>query len=168
MTTNKADKAIKERVDDLVNIYCNYVFGVSRDAGWHAPGQLESIVNASMMKKGGSRAKFLTARTSAGSERQANDSSNAKSLNEICFVRNKHFDFNFAKTLISKLEIKQQMALVSHRYLTYVYKKPATEAEVAKYLEVTEKTVYNRKKSAEKKMIEQVQLIEEVKKIKAA
>jgi len=44
------------------------MFGVDRDAGWHAPSLLEALQSASMAKKSGSRAKFLTVRFSASVE----------------------------------------------------------------------------------------------------
>ncbi len=136
---------MKERIQKLIDIYATYVFGVDRDAGWHAPSQLEAIIAASMAKSSGSKTKALTARVSAGEERQGNDSSNDKMVNEIRFVRNKHYDFELAKMLFSKLEDKQLLALVGGVYLRYVYKRVHSESEIAEYFEVT-KAVYRHNK----------------------
>lgn len=158
---------MEKRIQKLINVYCSHMFSADSDAGWHAPSQLEALITASMAKKSGGK-KQITARVSAGSEQKGNDSSNDKMVKEMQFVRNKHFDFEFAKILLSKIEIKSLLALIAKQYLTYVYKREHTELEVAEYLQVTEKTVYNRKKSAMILLCAHMELIEEFKKIKAA
>ena len=168
MESTKKDEAMKARIEKLIDVYCSFVFGVDRDAGWHAPSQLESLVSASMAKKSGGRAKYLTARVSAGSEHQGNDRADDKMINEMRFVRNKHYDFELAKILLSKIEIKNLLALLAGRYLNQVYHRPHTEPEIAHYLKVSEKTVYNRKKSAEGLLASHMQLIEELQDIRTA
>lgn len=168
MKTKKADEVMKKRIEKLIDVYCAFMFGVDRDAGWHAPSQLESLQSASMAKKSGGRAKFLTARFSGSAEHQSNDKADEKMINEISYVRNKHYDFRLAQMLFSRLEDKQLLAMLAGRYLKYVYKREHTEKEVAEYLETTEKTVYNRKKAAELMLSSQIKLIAEFEKIRAA
>jgi len=135
MKTKKADEAMKKRIEKLVDVYCTFMFGVDRDAGWHAPSQLEALISASIVKNSGGRAKFLTVRFSSSAEHQVNDKADEKMINEISFVRKKHYDFELAKMLFSKLEDKQLLALLAGRYLKYVYKREHTNKEIAEYLE---------------------------------
>jgi len=145
MKTKKADEAMKKRIEKLVDVYCTFMFGVDRDAGWHAPSQLEALISASIVKNSGGRAKFLTVRFSSSAEHQVNDKADEKMINEISFVRKKHYDFELAKMLLGKLEDKQTLALIAGVYLNYVYKKTHSDQDIASYLKV-EKHVYRHNK----------------------
>jgi len=68
-------------------------------------------------------------------------------INEMRFVRKKHYDYELAKVLFSKLEEKQLLALVGGAYLNYVYKCEHTEVEVAKYLNISKATYRHNKKT---------------------
>ena len=46
--TATANKQMKARIQKLIDVYCTFIFGVDRDAGWHAPSQLEALKTASM------------------------------------------------------------------------------------------------------------------------
>jgi len=152
---------MKERIQKLIDIYATYVFGVDRDAGWHAPSQLECLQSASMAKKSGLRAKQLSARFSASDERQVNDRSDDKMINEIRFVRNQHHDFKLAAMLFAKLEAKQLLAMVAETYLKQVYKHPFTDAQVSEYLKLNKHTYRHRRKMAHKLIEQQLIFIEE-------
>ena len=137
---------MKERIQKLIDIYATYVFGVDRDAGWHAPSQLESLQSASMAKRSGLQVKQLSASFSTSDERQPNDRSDDKMINEMRFLRNKHYDYKLAEMLLSSLEEKQKLALLGGPYLNYIYKRAHSEAEIADYIGI-KKAVYrfNRK-----------------------
>jgi hypothetical protein len=136
MKSKKIDKAMEARIQKLIDVYCTFMFGVDRDAGWHAPSQLESLVTACNKKRASFQRKQLTVRFAAGDERQANDRADEKMIDEMRFVRKKHYDFELAKMLFSKLEDRQLLALLAGRYLKHVYKREHTNQEVANYLEV--------------------------------
>jgi len=159
---------MKERIQKLIDIYATYVFGVDRDAGWHAPSQLECLQTASMAKKSGLKAKQLSARFSSSDERQPNDRSDDKMINEMRFVRNQHHDFKLAKMLFSKLEEKQLLAVFAEQYLTQVYKRPFSDIQVSEYLELSKHTYRHRRKTAHKFIEQQLEFIEEYEKLKTA
>ncbi len=130
------------------------MFGVDRDAGWHAPSQLEALQLASIAVMSGKRAKVLTVRFSTSVEHQVNDKADEKMINEIGFVRNQHYDFKLAKMLMGKLEEKQMLALLAGKYLAYVYKREHTDQEVSDYLEI-EKRAYRHNKNRALVIIEE-------------
>jgi hypothetical protein len=154
MKSKKIDKAMEARIQKLIDVYCTFMFGVDRDAGWHAPSQLESLVTACNKKRASFQRKQLTVRFAAGDERQANDRADEKMIDEMRFVRKKHYDFELAKMLFSRLEDKQLLALVGERYLRYVYKREHTNQEIAEYLE-TEVRALRHNKARAKVIIEQ-------------
>jgi len=155
------DEKMKARIQKLIDVYCAFVFGVDRDAGWHAPSQLESLFSASMAKRSGGKNKTLTACFSSSAEHQGNDKADEKIINEINYVRNKHYDFRLAQMLFSKLEDKQLLALLAEHYLKYVYKREFSESETAGYLGIEKHTYRYNKKRAEKLLIEHIDFINE-------
>ena len=157
---------MKQRIQRLIDIYCNFMFGVDRDAGWHAPSQLEALQSASMALKSGKSSKFLTVRFSSSVEHQVNDKADEKMINEMQYVRNKHYDFELAKMLFEKLEDKQLVALLGRRYLQYVYKKPFKRFEVADYLGMTIDSLKHNKKKGFMLVEKNLTLIEAYEKIK--
>jgi hypothetical protein len=160
MKSKKIDKAMEARIQKLIDVYCTFMFGVDRDAGWHAPSQLESLVTACNKKRASFQRKQLTVRFAAGNERQANDRADEKMIDEMRFVRKKHYDFELAKMLFSKLEDKQLLALVGDRYLKYVYRQDFTEQEVAEYIQVSKASYRHNKKAALIKINEHLVFIE--------
>jgi hypothetical protein len=42
---------MKERIQKLIDVYCDHMFSTDRDAGWHAPSQLESLATACNKKR---------------------------------------------------------------------------------------------------------------------
>ncbi len=152
---------MKERIQKLIDIYASYVFGVDRDAGWHAPSQLESLQNASMAKKSVLQVKQLTVSFSASDEHQVNDRSDDKMINEMCFIRNKHHDFKLAAMLFSKLEDKQLLALLAEFYLKIIYKTSVTAKETAEYLKITTGVYRHNKKTALNRVESQLVFIDQ-------
>jgi hypothetical protein len=160
MKSKRIDKPMQMRIEKLIDVYCTFMFGVDRDAGWHAPSQLESLVTACNKKRASFQRKQLTVRFAAGDERQANDRADEKMIDEMRFVRKKHYDFELAKMLFSKLEDKQLLSLVGDRYLKYVYKQDFTEQEVAEYIQVSKASYRHNKKAALIKINEHLAFIE--------
>ena len=159
---------MKERIQKLIDIYATYVFGVDRDAGWHAPSQLECLQSSSMAKKSGLKAKQLSASFSASDERQINDRSDDKMINEMRFIRNKHHDFKLAKMLFSKLEEKHLLALLAEPHLKTIYRTTFTVKEIAEYLTVSPAIYRHNKKSAQQKIESQLVFIDQYEKVKSA
>jgi hypothetical protein len=168
MKSNKINKAMEERIQKLIDVYCTFVFGVDRDAGWHAPSQLESLQSASMAKKSGGKTKILTACFSSSAEHQSNDKADEKMINEISYVRNKHYDFRLAQMLFNKLEDKQLLALLAGRYLKYVYKREHTNKEIADYLEIEVRAYRHNRTRAEMIIEQHLDFIEQHEQIKSA
>ena len=138
---------MKERIQKLIEIYACYVFGVDRDAGWHAPSQLESLQTASIAKRTGLQVKQLTVSFSASDEHQVNDRSDDKMINEITYLRKPHNDFPFAKWLIIQLKEKQLIAVMAEPRLRIANKRKYTEDEIACYLEVPKTTYISRREA---------------------
>jgi len=159
---------MKERIQKLIDIYATYVFGVDRDAGWHAPSQLECLQSASMAKKSELKVKQLSASFSTSDEQQVNDRSDDMMINEMRFVRNQHHDFKLAAMLFAKLEITQLLAMIAESYLKQTYKRPFTDAQVSEYLEVSKHTYRHRRKTALKFIEQQLRFIEEYEKLEMA
>ena len=168
MKSKKIDKAMEARIQKLIDVYCTFMFGVDRDAGWHAPSQLESLVTACNKKRASFQRKQLTVRFAAGDERQANDRADEKMIDEMRFVRKKHYDFELAKMLFLKLEDKQLVALISGPYLNYVYKRAHSDAEVADYIEVKKAAYRFSRKMGLIKIEEQLNFIDQLERLKIA
>jgi len=166
--TAKVNKQMKARIQKLIDVYCTFMFGVDRDAGWHAPSQLEALQSASMAKKSGSRAKFLTVRFSASVEHQVNDKPDEKMINEMRFVRRQHYEFGLAKMLLSRLEDKQLLALLAGCYLSYVYKRKFSQQEIADYLEMEVRAFRHNKKRAEILVEQHLDFIDQHEQLKSA
>lgn len=168
MTSKKIDKAMQARIDKLIDVYCTFMFGVDRDAGWHAPSQLEGLVTACNKKRASFQRKQLTVRFAAGDERQANDRADDKMIDEMRFVRKKHHDFELAKMLFFRLTDTQMVALVAERYLRHVYKRTFTEQEVAVYLKMSKAAYRHRRKKAAIQIERELRFIEEYERVKVA
>lgn len=164
----QTDKHMKARIEKLIDIYCTHVFGVDRDAGWHAPSQLEGLKDACNSKRASFQQKQLSVRVAPGEERQANDRADDKMIGEIRYIRNKHHDFELAKMLFFRLTDKQLVALIAERYLKYVYKRAFTEQEVAEYLEVSKSSYRHSRKTAVIQVERKLEFIEEYEEVKAA
>lgn len=152
---------VKQRIDKLVQIFINYSLSPDQDAGWHAPSQLEWFQQASSKKSTSFRVKQLTAAFASGDEKQANDSSDRKMMDEIRFLRRKHHDFNLAVMLLSRLPEKYAEAILAEPYLRGVYKKPFTDIKVAKELRCPVHRYRHNKKMAYKAMAEALVIIDE-------
>ncbi len=157
---------MKERIQKLIDIYTTYVFGVNRDAGWHAPSQLECLQSASMAKRSGLKVKQLSASFSTSDERQPNDSSNDKMINEMKFIRAQHHDFKLASLLFSYLKDKQLVALLAETYYQSIYKKVFTEVEIAKKLNTKPYSYRYSKKIAVNQIEERLNLIDQYEMVK--
>jgi len=130
------DKKIKERVAKLIDIYANGIFGISNDAGWHAPSQLESLKDVCNKKRQWFQNSQLTVGFSSSDERQTNDKADDKMINEMSYLRNKHHDFEFAKWLLLQLKEAQLLSIMAEPRLRFAYKRKFTEQEIADYLEI--------------------------------
>jgi len=158
---------MEDRIQKLIDVYTTYVFGVDRDAGWHAPSQLEALQSASMALKSGKSSKFLTVRFSTSAEHQVNDKPDDKMINEMRFIRAKHHDFELAKMLFSRLEEKQLLAMLAETHLKIVYKTSFTAKKIGEYLEVTPATYRHNKKSALLKIENQLLFIDQYEEAKS-
>ena len=136
---------MKERIQHLIDVYCNYVFGVDQDAGWHTPSQLDITQYKSNSGSDLLRISKFEARYCAADLHQSNDRSDDKMISEMAFVRNQHHDFKFAKWLLEQLKESQLLALMAEPRLRIAYKRAFKEQEIADYLEVPRKTYTTRK-----------------------
>ncbi|MCJ8337592.1 MAG: hypothetical protein MJK10_03895 [Pseudomonadales bacterium] len=159
---------MKQRIQRLIDIYCTFMFSVDRDAGWHTPSQLEATQYISNSGSDLLRKKKFAARFCAADLRQYNDSPDEKMINEMQFIRNKHYDFGLAKMLIFKLEDKQLSALLAASYLTYVYKRGHTDQEVAEYLLIETRAYRHNKKRAWGIIEDQLNFRDELEQLKIA
>jgi hypothetical protein len=141
------DDKIKERALKLIEVYANGIFGISHDAGWHAPSQLESLKDVCNKKRQWFQKSQLTVGFSPCNERQANDKADDKMINEMSYLRNKHYDFEFAKWLLLQLKDVQLLAIMAEPRLRFAYKRRFKEQEVADYLAIPKSTYISRKES---------------------
>lgn len=136
---------MKERIEKLIDIYATYVFGVTQDAGWHTPSQLDATQYKSNSGSDLMRKKKFGVRFSSSDLHQSSDKADEKMISEMAFVRNQHHDFKFAKWLLEQLKEGQLLALMAEPRLRMAYKRKFKEQEVADYLEVPRKTYISRK-----------------------
>jgi hypothetical protein len=164
------DEKIKERVAKLIDIYANGIFGISNDAGWHAPSQLESLKDVCNKKRQWFQKNQLTVSFSSSDERQANDVADDKMINEISYLRNKHHDFEFAKWLLLQLKEAQLLAIMAEPRLRIshqcVYNREPTRQEIADYLDINKETYKKRCEAATAKIAQLLIIFEEYDKLR--
>jgi hypothetical protein len=162
------DNIIKERVLKLIEVYANGIFGISHDAGWHAPSQLESLKDVCNKKRQWFQKTQLTVGFSTCDERQANDKADDKMINEMAYLRGKHYDFEFAKWLLLQLKEAQLLAIMAEPRLRLAYKRKFKEQEVADYLEIQRATYQKRRDAGIKSIVSQLVTLEEYDQLKRA
>jgi hypothetical protein len=162
------DEKIKERLAKLIDIYANGIFGISNDAGWHAPSQLENLKDVCNKKRQWFQKNQLTVGFSTGDERQANDKADDKMINEMSYLRSKHHDFEFAKWLLLQLKEAQLISIMAEPRLRFAYKRKFTEQEVADYLEIQRGNYIKRRKTGIDILIKELVKIQEYEELKRA
>jgi DNA-directed RNA polymerase specialized sigma subunit len=159
---------MKERIEHLINVYCDQVFSTDNEAGWHTPSQLDATRYKSNSGSDLLRITKYSARHCAADLHQPNDRADDKIINETQYIRNEHYDFKLAKMLLHKLKDKQLLALLAGIYLQCVYKKKHNKKEIAEYLEITIDALKHNKNKGIKALEEQLKLIEQYEMLKTA
>jgi hypothetical protein len=159
---------MKERIQKLIDIYCDHVLSTDSEAGWHTPSQLDATQYKSSSGSDLLRRTKFSARYCTADLHQSNDKADEKMINEMRFIRKKHHDFVLAKVLFEKLEDKQLVALLGGRYLQRVYKKSFKRLEIAEYLGMTVDSLKHNKKKGLILIENNLTLIEEYESLKRA
>jgi hypothetical protein len=162
------DEKIKERVAKLIDIYANGIFGISNDAGWHAPSQLESLKDVCNKNRQWFQKSQLTVGFSSSDEPQSNDKADDKMINEMSYLRNKHHDFEFAKWLLLQLKTSQLLAIMAEPRLRFAYKRKFKEQEIADYLEIQRGNYIKRRNTGMDTLVKELVKIEEYENLKRA
>ncbi|WP_372833077.1 hypothetical protein [Pontibacterium sp.] len=152
---------MKQRIDKLVQVFVNYSLSPDQDAGWHAPPRPEWTEQQAKRSSASFRVRQMTAAFKSCDEKQANDSSDRKMMDEIRYLRRKHHDYNLAVMLLSRLPEKYAEAILAEPYLRGVYKKPFTDISVSKELCCPVHRYRHAKKMAYKGMTEALAIIDD-------
>jgi hypothetical protein len=139
---------MKERIEHLINVYCDQVFSTDNEAGWHTPSQLDATRYKSNSGSDLLRRTKYSARHCAADLHQPNDRADDKMINETQFLKKKHHDFDFAQWLLHQLKPNQLKAIEAGPKLQLIYKRKPKEQEVADYLEIPKKTYNTRRDTA--------------------
>lgn len=158
---------MRERIQKLIDIYATYVFGLTQDAGWHTPSQLDATQYKSNSGSDLLRKKKFDARFSSTDLHQSNDRADDKMISEMAFVRKKHHDFKFAKWLLEQLKEDQLVALMAEPRLRMAYKRKFKEQEIADYLEIPKKTYNTRRNAGMSNLVKELSRLDEYDSLKA-
>jgi hypothetical protein len=159
---------MKERIEHLINIYCDQVFSTDNEAGWHTPSQLDATRYKSNSGSDLLRKTKFSARYCAADLHQPNDRADDKMINETQFLKKKHYDFDFAEWLLLQLKPNQLKAVITSLKLQLIYKEKPTDQEVADYLKIPKSTYLKRRNSGLEQLEKQLVRLEEYDSLKTA